>query len=1433
MTRFNIARGLGAVLSLLCFAPVAGSALPPLRGVASVGLGIDFTCALSVQGTAWCWGQNLNGELGLAEGSRTARTTPVPVPGVGPGLKSMAVGGFHACAVTAAGGVVCWGRDLDGALGDGAEEGGPGAVGVVGLNSGVRSLAAGAAHSCALLDSGIVKCWGSNAFGQVGDGTSGAERPAPADVIELGGSATLIEAGDAHTCAVLADGGVRCWGSNADGQLGDGSTANRSRPVLVQGLQGGVRALAASGNATCALTVDGAVYCWGPQYPLAEFEGGSLTARLYPGFASGYVGIDAGSAHFCALSSAGAVKCFGDGSDGQFGNGPIDGNMESETAIGLAAGVVQIAAGGRHTCARTQAGSLQCWGLNTHGQLGLGSITRRLVPTQVTGLESGMTAVAAGNFHSCALDSAGAAKCWGINNQNSLGDGTSLVRLTPVGVSGLQSGVRVLAAGSDFGCAIAAERRVKCWGANYDGRLGNGGFLNSAVPVDVLGLGDVAVLDVVLGDAHACALLQGGAVKCWGSNTGGQLGDGSSESRAMAVSVSGLGQGVVALSAGYASTCAITENGALKCWGDNSSGQLGDGSTVNRTTPTDVVGMASGVLAVANGSLHTCAIVTGGAVKCWGAAFFGLTLGDESQTDRAVPGDVPALRDGAVEIAAGGFATCVRLVDGTMQCWGVVPIGDNTELSRGVPSAVAGLDGGVTDIDMGLSGQLCAVVAGAAKCWGENGFAQVGDGTTHGVPLPQTVLIDEARRRVGPVTAQANAASVAATSDASGRYVVFQSGASNLVSGDNNATVDVFRTDRDTGETVRVSVDDAEAQIAGDAFEPSVSADGNYIVFVTADAGVAKARNARQPPTEKGTSFGVYLRNLVTGSTTRMGSATNSGTGTQPQIAPSASAVVFTSDRPPAGGVAGQTNVYVVPLVPNGAQLMPGALRCVSCKSVAADGSEGADADGDSRNAVISSDGNAIAFETTAKNVLAAVPSPCPGPSAEIMLRNLATGQMQRMSPPPTLPAGNCGTAGSTAPSIDYAGDTIAFQTDASLAANDGNDVADVYVVQATAPAAPMLVSEAPDGSTGNGASTAPELSGDGMTLAFVSEAANLDLSFADNNDKADMHTARVDGTVDVSRLSRGSSGAEADAPSERPALNFDGTRLSFDSQAATLSGLVNGRANVYQRSNPLADAVRSATWWKSSETGWGLTIFDQGSLLAPAWFTYDSDGEPTWFLTAGAFPQTDGSYRGDLLRLTGTPFDQIVGPAALSATSIGNVTLRFQGEAALDFDYTVQGTTQHKTLVPFPYGSRTFACTASPQAARDAATNYSDLWTGTVPSAGWGLTVFHVDDSVFAGWYTYDSDGEAVFFVLATTRQADGSFRGPIFRQRNGVPFTQIADAPSSAGTDQIGQATLRFSDGDSGTFEYTVGAVSQSKPIARLLVGTRPSVCESADVP
>ncbi|MCX6538746.1 MAG: RCC1 repeat-containing protein, partial [Acidobacteria bacterium] len=254
---------------------------------------------------------------------------------------------------------------------------------------------------------------------------------------------------------------------------------------------------------------------------------------------------------------------------------------------------LRVAAGSYHTCALTVGGGVKCWGLNFDGQLGDGTPTSRSTPVNVSGLTSGVSAVAAGRFHTCAVTSGGGVKCWGSNQYGQLGDGTTTHRFTPVDVSGLTSGVIAVTAGYFHTCAVTSGGGVKCWGYNNSGQLGDG-------------------------TSHTCAVTSGGGVKCWGSNNLGQLGDGTTTQRVTPVDVSALTSGVSAVDAGGYHTCALTAGGGVKCWGLNSIGQLGHGTTTQHLTPVDVSGLTSGVIAVTAGYFHTCAVTSGGGVKCWG-----------------------------------------------------------------------------------------------------------------------------------------------------------------------------------------------------------------------------------------------------------------------------------------------------------------------------------------------------------------------------------------------------------------------------------------------------------------------------------------------------------------------------------------------------------------------------------------------------------------------------------------------------------------------------------------------------------------------------------------------------------------------------------------------------------------------------------------------
>src|SRR5438105_822948 len=265
---------------------------------------------------------------------------------------------------------------------------------------------------------------------------------------------------------------------------------------------------------------------------------------------------------------------------------------ESGSAVGSSASAkaTAIAAGGAHTCLLTGTGAVKCWGYNAFGQLGDGTRTERHTPVGVLGLASGVVAITAGGGHTCALTGAGAVRCWGDNARGELGDGTTPGRHAPVAVSGLAGGVSAIAAGGNHSCALTRGGGVKCWGLNSYGELGDGTTTRRLTPVAVSGLAS-RVTAISVGETHSCALTSAGAVKCWGWN-------GTPTIHRTPAAVSGLGSGVKAITArgtfydgslrGY--SCALTNTGRAKCWGWNLNGQLGDGTTTDRHKPVGVIG---------------------------------------------------------------------------------------------------------------------------------------------------------------------------------------------------------------------------------------------------------------------------------------------------------------------------------------------------------------------------------------------------------------------------------------------------------------------------------------------------------------------------------------------------------------------------------------------------------------------------------------------------------------------------------------------------------------------------------------------------------------------------------------------------------------------------------------------------------------------------
>jgi alpha-tubulin suppressor-like RCC1 family protein len=352
------------------------------------------------------------------------------------------------------------------------------------------------------------------------------------------------------------------------------------------------------------------------------------------------VPISTGYSHTCALTHAGEVMCWGDNTNGVLGDGTVIEKHTPVYVVGLADGIKSISASWSHTCALTQSGGVKCWGRNYAGELGDGGAESfSLTPVDVTGLAGGVISISAVGSHTCALTQAGGVKCWGDNDHGELGDGgEEPFSTTPVDVTGLASGVSSISAGLAHSCALTKAGGVKCWGWNYYGQLGDGTTIDKSTPVDLPMLAS-GVKAISAGVHHTCALMQSGGVKCWGRNAFGQLGDGTTIDNPTPVDVTGLGDVASDIHAGGWHTCARTQAGGIKCWGDNGTGQVGDGTTTNRLEPVDIVALASGINAISAGEFHTCAMMLAGNVKCWGLNGSG-QLGDGSTINELAPVDV-------------------------------------------------------------------------------------------------------------------------------------------------------------------------------------------------------------------------------------------------------------------------------------------------------------------------------------------------------------------------------------------------------------------------------------------------------------------------------------------------------------------------------------------------------------------------------------------------------------------------------------------------------------------------------------------------------------------------------------------------------------------------------------------------------------------------
>ncbi|MBK8696623.1 MAG: hypothetical protein IPN17_31265 [Deltaproteobacteria bacterium] len=381
---------------------------------------------------------------------------------------------------------------------------------------------------------------------------------------------------------------------------------------------------------------------------------------------SGPINVSVGYLFSCGLNRDGSVRCWGYNGNGESGNASYTAYQVTPNTVGGGlANVTEIEGGHHHTCARVNGGTVRCWGYNGYGQLGDGTLNSTAIPTTVSGLTN-VTRISSGIWHSCAMRGDGSVWCWGYGGNGQLGNGTYPGnQTTPVRVSGISNAVDISCGGYHC-CAALADGTANCWGWNGYGQLGNGApGADLATPTTVVGL--TGVTKVSASYWNSCAIVAGGAVRCWGYGANGELGNGAYSSIYTPVGVVGV-SGATLIDSGYHHTCVRLSDSTSRCWGYNGHGQLGNGTFTS--SPVPVSQGLGGVIEVTSSVYHTCAALTDGTVRCWGFNDY-YQLGNGTTGNQPSPVNVNAFSAGTTCSATAG-APGAQACTGDGNCNGVV-----------------------------------------------------------------------------------------------------------------------------------------------------------------------------------------------------------------------------------------------------------------------------------------------------------------------------------------------------------------------------------------------------------------------------------------------------------------------------------------------------------------------------------------------------------------------------------------------------------------------------------------------------------------------------------------------------------------------------------------------------------------------------------------
>jgi alpha-tubulin suppressor-like RCC1 family protein len=662
---------------------VAGSALPKYQTfvLAAAGSGFtqisaskaaEFALGIRSNGTLWGWGAGTYGRLGDA--STSTRRVPVQA-GTATNWRQVSAGTDHSVGTRTDGTLWAWGRNNNGQIGQGstttAQYTSPTQIGTA---TDWAWVVAGANHNVAVKTNGTLWAWGLNTSNQVGDGST-TLRSAP---VQIGTATTWsqlghqLHAGADFTLAIRTDGTLWAWGLNSSGQLGDGTTTNRNAPVQIGTVTTWSRVACTSASAA-ALRSNGTLWTWGNNGS-GQLGDESLTQRTSPaqlGTATTWQLITGGGSHFLARRSDGSLWSWGLNTAGQLGQGGANiatGNAPQQ--IGTASNWSGIAAGGNFSLAITTDGGLRAWGGNGSGQLGhLPRLPLPLYPQ----LGPVSAAAAGGSNHSAFIRPDGSLWTFGSNANGQLGLGatSSLPQPVPQKVAAGQTWLSV-SLGNTFTMAIHTDGSLWAAGLNSSGQLGDGSLTSSPDLIRVDSDNDWSVVAATGASGgspgHTLAVKSDGSLWSWGSNASGQLGDGTTVNQTTPVRIGTANDWRTVFQTNGSHSIAIKTDGTLWAWGLNTNGQVGNNTTANVLSPVQI-GTATDWATAVGGAAYTLAIKTNGTLWAWGLNSSG-QLGDGGTTQRNAPVQIGSATTWRSVSSSNGTTSMASRTDGTLWVWG-------------------------------------------------------------------------------------------------------------------------------------------------------------------------------------------------------------------------------------------------------------------------------------------------------------------------------------------------------------------------------------------------------------------------------------------------------------------------------------------------------------------------------------------------------------------------------------------------------------------------------------------------------------------------------------------------------------------------------------------------------------------------------------------